>query len=140
MVTASSATAEPFLRGSALAVALAGWTILDRLAVRLAPSKANLSHTRGAAQAQASIPALVDQRLGLDPRHHGAQLFADLLDRMLGELGAHRLERGLVDLVRQHPIAGEAARLDVVEDALHLRARLLVDHARAADVFAVFRG
>src|ERR1700674_882162 len=121
MVTASSATAAPSLRGSALAVAPAGWTIFDRLAVRLAPCKAEFSHVRGAAHAQASIPALVHQRLGLDPRHHGAQLFADLLDRMLGELGAHRLERGLVDLVLQHPIAGEAARLDVVADALHFR-------------------
>src|ERR1700693_1226507 len=119
MVTASSAMAAPSLRGSAFAVALAGWTIFDRLGVPLAPGKAALSRARRAAPAQASIAALVHQRLGLDPRHHGAQLFADLFDRMLGELGAHRLERGLVDLVLQHPVAGEATRLDVVEDALH---------------------
>src|SRR6266516_3369393 len=128
MVTASSAMAEPFLRGPAFAVRLAAWTISDRLAVRFLPCKAEFNRA-GRAKFAASIPALVHERLGLDPRHHGAQFFADLLDRMLGELGAHRLERGLVDPVLQHPIAGEASRLDVVEDALHLRPRLLVDHA-----------
>src|SRR5262249_5270650 len=61
------------------------------------------------------ILALVHQRAFLDPRHHVAQLSADLLNRMRGELGPRRLERGLVDLVLKHPIAGEAAGLDVVE-------------------------
>jgi hypothetical protein len=37
-----------------------------------------------------------------------------------GELGAGGLERGLVDLVLQHPVAGELAGLDVIQDALHL--------------------
>ena len=36
---------------------------------------------------------------------------------MLGELGAGGLERGLVDLVLQHPVAGEAAGLDVGQDS-----------------------
>src|SRR5216683_8203153 len=39
-----------------------------------------------------SIPALVDHRPLFDPWHHLAQLGADMLDRVLGELGAHRLE------------------------------------------------
>jgi osmoprotectant transport system permease protein len=76
----------------------------------------------------------------LDPRHHVAQLGADFLDRMGGELGAGRLERGLVDLVLQHPVAGELAGLDVVEHALHLGLGLRGDDARAGDVFAVFGG
>src|SRR5438128_12270058 len=67
-----------------------------------------------------SVPGLVDQRAFLDPRHHVAELDADFLDRMSGELGAGRLERGLVDLVLQHPVARELAGLDVVEHALHL--------------------
>src|SRR5689334_853931 len=46
-----------------------------------------------------SVAGLVDQRLLGDPRHHAAELGADLLDRVGGELGAGRLERGLVDLV-----------------------------------------
>src|SRR5207302_8683655 len=99
----------PFLRGSAFAVALAAWTMSDRLAVRFLPCKVELNHA-GSANPAPSIAALVHQCLGLDPRHHGAQFFADLLDRVLGELGAHRLERGLVDLVLQHPVAGEATR------------------------------
>src|SRR5262249_5434482 len=92
----------------------------------------------GCAQPRRSVAALVDQRALLDPRHHLAQLRADLFGRVLGELGAGRLERGLVDLVLQHPVAGEAAGLDVGEDALHLGARLLRDHAWTGDVFSVF--
>src|SRR6184192_1470599 len=41
---------------------------------------------------QTSILGLVDQRAFLDPRHHVAELDADLLDRVLRELGAGRLE------------------------------------------------
>src|SRR5262245_12774042 len=67
-----------------------------------------------------SVAAAVDQRALLDPRHHGAQLLADLLDRMRRHLGAHGLERGLIDAVLQHPVFDELARLDVVEDLLHL--------------------
>src|SRR5580700_7073956 len=84
-----------------------------------------------------SIPAAVHQRARLDPGHHPAQLFTDLLDRVRGHLGAHRLERGLVHPVLQHPVLGELARLDVVENALHLGARLGRDHARARDVLAI---
>src|SRR6266540_4713011 len=69
---------------------------------------------------QASVLGLVDQRALLDPRHHVAEFCADFLDRVLGELGAGGLERSLVDLVLQHPVAGELAALDVGEDALHL--------------------
>src|SRR5690242_8141511 len=67
-----------------------------------------------------SVLALVDQRALLDPRHHVAKLGADLFDVVLGETRAGRLERGLVDLVLQHPVAGKAAGLNVREHALHL--------------------
>src|SRR5205085_6612496 len=66
------------------------------------------------------VPGLVHQRLRLDPGHHVTQLRTDFLDRMLGELGAHCLERGLVDAVLQHPVARELAGLYVVEHALHV--------------------
>jgi hypothetical protein len=59
---------------------------------------------------------------------------------MRRHLGAHGLERRLVDAILQHPILDELAGLDVVEDLLHFRARGVVDHARARDVFAVFGG
>src|SRR6266700_615525 len=45
MVTASSATAEPSAL-SRFTATLAGWTMFDRLAVRLAPCKAELGHAR----------------------------------------------------------------------------------------------
>ena len=57
---------------------------------------------------------LVNQFVLSDPWHHLAQLRADLLDVVGGELRARRLERGLVDLVLQHPVAGELAGLDVL--------------------------
>ena len=62
---------------------------------------------------RALIPFLVDEFVGADPRHHRPQPRADFLDRMRGRLRPHRLERGLVDLVLEHPIAGEPPRLDV---------------------------
>src|ERR687886_758151 len=59
-----------------------------------------------------SVPTAIHQGALLDPRHHGAQLGADLLDRMRSHLGAHGLERGLVDAVLQHPVLDELAGLD----------------------------
>jgi NADP-dependent 3-hydroxy acid dehydrogenase YdfG len=89
--------------------------------------------TKGFAREVAAEGSLVDQRLFLDPRHHRAELLADLLDRVLGHALARGLERGLVDLVLQHPVAGEAARLDVFQHALHLGLGLGGDDARAGD-------
>src|ERR1044071_4093987 len=82
---------------------------------------------RGRRSPASSVPALVHQRALLDPRHHGAQLFAHGFGRMGAELGAHGLERSLVDAVLQHPVLGELARLDVGQDALHLGARVGID-------------
>ncbi len=48
------------------------------------------------------------------------------------------LEAGLVDLVLQHPVAGELAALDVRQNALHLGLRLGRDDPRAGDVLAIF--
>src|SRR5882762_3077107 len=75
----------------------------------------------------ASVLRLVHQRTLLDPGHHVAELFADFLDRVRGEFGTGGLERGLVDLVLQHPVAGELAGLDVSENALHLLLGLVGD-------------
>src|SRR6187200_1718885 len=86
---------------------------LVRKRLRLDPIGLAHASPSKAKAAVGSVPALVHQRLGLDPRHHLAQLLADLLDRMLGELGAGRLERSLVDLVLEHPVARELAGLDV---------------------------
>jgi hypothetical protein len=49
----------------------------------------------------------------LDPRHHVAQFHPDFLDRMLRQFSARGLERGLVDLVLQHPVAREFERCDL---------------------------
>src|SRR4051812_10252587 len=75
-----------------------------------------------------------------DPRHHAAQALADLLDWVLGELCPRRLERGLVDAVLEHPVAGELARLDVGQHPLHLGLGLGRDDARPGDVLAVLGG
>src|SRR5437588_1768497 len=50
MVTASSATAEAFWRGPPLALAPAGWAMSDRLSVRPAACKADLSRAHEAAR------------------------------------------------------------------------------------------
>src|SRR5258707_13088996 len=80
---------------------------------------------------RALVLALVHPSALLDPRHHVAELGADLFDRVLGEVGTGGLERGLVDLVLQHPVAGELAGLNVVQDPLHLLLGLVGDDARA---------
>src|SRR6266852_2635929 len=77
------------------------------------PARSHLARSRTSSVDQALILGLVDQGALLDPRHHVAELDADFLDRVGGELGAGRLERGLVDLVFQHPVAREFAGLDV---------------------------
>src|SRR5215475_4867328 len=87
-----------------------------------------------------SIPGAIHERALFDPRHHGAQFFANFLDRVGGVLRPHRLERGLVDAVFQHPLLDEFARLDVAENSLHLGAGFGGDYARAGHVLAVFGG
>ena len=47
-----------------------------------------------------------------------------------------RLKVGLAGFAFQHPIAREAAHLDIVENALHLGFRLRRDDARAGLIFA----
>src|SRR5271165_6028894 len=63
--------------------------------------------TPGKTAGGASVALLVDQLVLADPGHHRAQLCADLLDRMGVGARAHRLERGLIDLVLEHPVARE---------------------------------
>ena len=63
----------------------------------------------------------------------------DLFDLVRGMVGAGGLERGLADLVFEHPVAGELARLNVMQHALHLGLGGRRDDARAGDIFAIFR-
>src|SRR5688572_19980222 len=95
---------------------------------------------RGYSQGEASVLALVDERVLFDPRHHRAQAFADLLDLVLGGAAAHRLEARLAGGVFQHPFAGEAAGLDLGQYLLHLGPDMLVDDPGTARIIAVFRG
>ena len=67
----------------------------------------------GPTSLRALILLPVDEFVGAYPGHHRPQPRADFLDRMRGRLRPHRLERRLVDLVFEHPIAGETARLNV---------------------------
>src|SRR5256885_6600523 len=76
----------------------------------------------------------------LCPRHHGAQLGADLLDRMLRAGLAQRLEPAASAPALGDPLPREAAGLDIGQDALHRRANLRCHDLRAPGVIAVFRG
>src|SRR5690606_18106869 len=87
-----------------------------------------------------SVPRGVHQLVLGDPGHHGAKALADLLDGMLGVAAARGLEAGLAGVVLQHPVADEAARLDVLQHPLHLGLGLRRDDPRAGDVLAVLRG
>src|SRR5262249_28026524 len=87
-----------------------------------------------------SVSRLVDELVLGDPGHHAAELGADFLDRVLGAHAAHGLEAGLSRLALGDPVAGEAAGLDVGEDALHLLLGLVGDDARTARVVAILGG
>src|SRR5205085_11344855 len=78
--------------------------------------------------------------VGVQPRHHRAEPRADLLDLGSPGLLAHLLEVREAVLGLAHPLLRELPALDLVEDAAHLRAGLLVDNARPACVVAVLRG
>src|SRR3989304_3264201 len=75
-----------------------------------------------------------------DPGHHRAEFLADLFDRMIGVLLAHRKEAGATGLVLEDPLSREGAVLDFIQDRSHLGFDPLVDHARAAAVVAVLPG
>src|SRR5436190_6885140 len=78
--------------------------------------------------------------VGVQPRHHRAEPRADLLDLGPPGLLAHLLEVREAVLGLSDPLLRELAALDLVQDAAHLRAGLLVDDARSARVVAVLRG
>src|SRR3954453_24218088 len=70
--------------------------------------------------------------LGLDPIHVRAQLLALALDLVVLALLAHAQEVLLPGAVLGDPLARELAGLDLAEDRLHRRARLIGDDALAA--------
>src|SRR5271167_3767602 len=51
------------------------------------------------------VLGLVDQLVLGDPRHHGAQLGADFLDRMFCSAPAHGFEARLAGGIFEHPVA-----------------------------------
>src|SRR3990172_5739257 len=79
-------------------------------------------------------------RLLLQPAHHGAQLGAYLLDRVLRVDSTQGQEAGPARLVLQDPLAGEGAVLDLAQDPAHALPDVLVDDARGAGRVAVLRG
>src|SRR3974390_1472063 len=66
--------------------------------------------------AEKSVLRLVDKLVLADPGHHRTQFRADVLDWMSVRASAHRLERGLIDFVLQHPVARKFPRLNVLKD------------------------
>src|SRR5437763_3341992 len=77
---------------------------------------------------------------GADPRHHRAQLGADLLDLVVLGRAPVLVEVGTAVLVLGDPLVGEASVLDLVEDAAHLGLGLLVHDAGTSGVVAVLGG
>src|SRR5262245_49967949 len=71
------------------------------------------------------------RRLRLEPRHPRAQLLADRLDRMVEVALEELLIDRAIGLVLEHPLAGELARADLLEDLLHLGLHVVVHDARA---------
>src|SRR4051794_5296091 len=87
---------------------------------------------RDDAYPMASVFRGVDQAILLDPRHHVAELGADLLDLMLLAERAHRFERRRAGTVLEDELASELTLLDLAQDFLHLGLRLVGDDTRAA--------
>src|SRR6266540_1708402 len=75
--------------------------------------------------------------LRLQPRHHPAKLATDVLDTGRPGLAPEPAEVREAVLGLGDPLLGEFPALDLVQDPLHLRAHLVVDHSRAPRVVAV---
>src|SRR5688572_20362599 len=85
------------------------------------------------------VAARVHQLVLLDPRHHGAQLLAHLLDVVLGQQAALGVQRGRTGAVLEDEVARVLARLDALQAVPHRLPRLRADHLRAGLVLAEFR-
>src|SRR5690606_22628786 len=68
----------------------------------------------------ASVLGLVHQLVLGDPGHHGAKFGADFLDLVAVVHATDALEARGARTVFLHPLRGELAGLDVLQDALHL--------------------
>ena len=70
------------------------------------------------------VPALVDQRLVLDPRHHAAQFFAHFLD-LVGVIASRRVALNRRPAPARHSCIhsrGEFAGLDIIQDTRFISA------------------
>src|SRR5271163_666052 len=86
------------------------------------------------------VAAPIDEAVAAQPRHEGAQLASDFLDRMNLGLFSQPFEVGESGAILGDPFVGEFARLDVGENLLHRLARTLVDDASAARHIAELGG
>src|SRR5262245_44731068 len=77
---------------------------------------------------------------GGDPRHHPAELLADLLDRVVLTGLLEREEVLAPRLALGDPLVGEHPVLDVAQDLLHARLDRVVDHDGTARQVAVLGG
>src|SRR5438067_6069859 len=85
-------------------------------------------------------PSVLRLPVGLEPRHHGTQLRAHLLDLFRLRPLTIGVERRPAGLVLEDPGAGKRAILDLPEDLAHLLTNRRADHARAADIVTEFGG
>src|SRR3989454_10683995 len=161
-VNGSSSSSTAITRPSAGASTPPGTAVTSRSGSRKTPSEPGAAAANGMARARRPVsasPAAIaagttmngqpSRATGsfvtsfprrLDPRHHGPQPLADLLDRMRGVPPSHREEPGTVGLVLEHPLARELAGLNLVQDLPHLGLRGRAHDPRAARVVPVLGG
>src|SRR3546814_18926672 len=72
-----------------------------------------------------SVLGLIDQLVGGDPGHHGAQLAANLFDLRLGIDAATRNQRGCAGCIFQDEVLGVLTGLDVGQALAHGLLRFL---------------
>src|SRR5690606_32149436 len=83
------------------------------------------------------VLALVDDLVGRDPRHHGAQLLADHLDLVSGVVATVGGHRRVVGRAFGDEHLGVLTVLDALQCVAHGGTGLLVDHFRTGDVLTV---
>src|SRR5690606_9941753 len=85
------------------------------------------------------VLALVNQLVGSDPGHHGAQLGADLLDLRFSVDATAGNQRGCTCSILQNEALGVFTGLDVLQALTHGSAGLVGDDARAGHVLTILR-
>src|SRR6185369_17399463 len=107
-------------------------------APRRSPAPAAARPARPSRAGEASVAGLVDQLVLAYPRHHFAQLAADLLDRMLAGHPPPRQQGRRAGPALEDEVLRVFSALDPRQRIAHRLAGFGGDDLRTGDVFAVF--